>query len=73
VFTDEYRAYDQLKEHGFIRQSIMHSKKEYVAGIVHVNNCEYRSNLYKIWIRKFIGINKYNLQVYSKNISVYSQ
>ncbi len=66
IFTDEYRAYDQLEEHGFIHKRIMHSKKEYVDGIVHVNNCECRSNLYQLWIRKFMGVNKYNLQVYSK-------
>ncbi|MGI9011386.1 MAG: transposase [Nitrososphaeraceae archaeon] len=24
VFTDEYRAYDQLKEHGFVHESVIH-------------------------------------------------
>ena len=66
VFTDEYRAYDQLEEHGFIHKSVIHSQKEYANDIVHVNNCECRSNLYQLWIRKFMGVNKYNLQVYSK-------
>jgi transposase-like protein len=66
VFTDEYRAYDQLEEHGFIHKSVIHSQKEYANGIVHVNNCECRSNLYQLWIRKFMGVNKYNLRTYSK-------
>ena len=66
IFTDEYRAYDQLEEHGFIHKSVIHSQKEYANGIVHVNNCECRSNLYQLWIRKFMGVNKYNLQTYSK-------
>jgi len=66
VFTDEYRAYDQLEEHGFIHKCVTHSQKEYANGIIHVNNCECRSNLYQLWIRKFMGVNKYNLQVYSK-------
>jgi transposase-like protein len=66
VFTDEYRAYDQLEEHGFIHKSVTHSQKEYANGLVHVNNCECRSNLYQLWIRKFMGVNKYNLQTYSK-------
>ena len=66
IFTDEYRAYDQLEEHGFIHKSVIHSQKEYANGIVHVNNCECRSNLYQLWIRKFMGVNKYNLQAYSK-------
>lgn len=66
VFTDEYRAYDSLEEHGFIHKSVNHSKKEYASGIVHVNNCECRSNLYQLWIRKFMSVNKHNLQTYSK-------
>jgi len=66
VFTDEYRAYDQLEKDSFIHKSVIHSQKEYANGTVHVNNCECRSNLYQIWIRKSMGVNKYNLQVYSK-------
>jgi transposase len=66
VFTDEYRAYDSLEEHGFKHKSINHSEKEYANGIVHVNNCECRSNLYQLWIRKFMGVNKHNLETYSK-------
>jgi transposase-like protein len=38
VFTDEYRAYDSLEEHGFIHKSVKHSEKEYANGIVHMNN-----------------------------------
>ena len=37
IFTDEYRAYDSLEEHGFIHKSVNHSEKEYANGIVHVN------------------------------------
>jgi len=66
VFTDEYRAYDSLEEYGFIHKSVNHSEKEYANGIVHVNNCECRSNLYQLWIRKFMGVNKHNLETYSK-------
>jgi transposase-like protein len=66
IFTDEYRVYDQLEEHGFIHKSVNHSQKEYTNGTIHVNNCECRSNLYQLWIRKFMGVNKYNLQTYSK-------
>jgi transposase-like protein len=43
----------------------MHSQEEYANGNVHVKKHECRSNLYQIWIRKFMGINKYNLQLYS--------
>jgi transposase-like protein len=37
IFTDEYRAYDQLEEHGFVHRSVIHSQKEYANGIVHLN------------------------------------
>ena len=66
VFTDEYRAYDSLEEHGFIHKMINHSQKEYANGTIHVNNCECRSNLYQLWLRKFMGVNKHNLETYSK-------
>ncbi len=66
LFTDEYSAYNQLQEHGFIHKSVNHSEKEYANGIVHVNNCECRSNLYQLWMRKFMGVNKHNLETYSK-------
>jgi transposase-like protein len=38
VYTDEYRAYDSLEEHGFIHESVNHSEKEYANGTIHVNN-----------------------------------
>ncbi|MGD9534371.1 MAG: transposase [Candidatus Nitrosocosmicus sp.] len=66
LFTDEYRAYDSLEEHGFIHKMVNHSQKEYANDIVHVNNCECRSNLYQLWMRKFMGVNKHNLETYSK-------
>ncbi len=28
IFTNEYRAYDHLEEHGFKHKSVMHSQKE---------------------------------------------
>jgi hypothetical protein len=29
-------------------------------------NCECRSNLYQLWIAKFMGINKHNLPAYTE-------
>jgi len=66
IFIDEYRTYDKLEEHDFIHKSVIHSQKEYANGIVNVNNCEWRSNLIQIWIRKFMDVNMYHLQDYSK-------
>jgi hypothetical protein len=34
VFTDEYRAYDQLEEYGFIHKCVAHSQKEYANGTI---------------------------------------
>jgi transposase-like protein len=34
VFTDEYRAYDLLEQHGFIHKSVNHSLKVYANDIV---------------------------------------
>jgi transposase-like protein len=67
IYTDEYLPYGKLEEHGFVHEQVNHSKKEYARGDVHVNNCECRrSNLYQLWIKKFMGVNKHNLQTYSK-------
>ena len=66
IFTDEYRAYDKLEEHGLVHKSVNHSQKEYANGYIHVNNCKCEATCIRLWIRKFIGVNKYNLQIYSK-------
>jgi transposase-like protein len=46
---------------------VSHSGKEYARGEVHVNNCECRSNLCQLWMKKFMGVNRYNLQAYVKS------
>lgn len=66
VYTDDYLPYNQLKRYGFVHEHVNHSHNEYARGDIHINNCECRSNLYKLWISKFMGVNKYNLQAYSK-------
>lgn len=67
VYTDEYSAYDHLQEYGFVHECVSHSSKEYARGDVHVNNCECRSNLCQLWLKKFMGVNKHNLQAYVKS------
>ncbi|MEO9295538.1 MAG: transposase [Nitrososphaera sp.] len=68
VYTDEYRSYDPLDEHGFVHECVSHSGKEYARGDVHVNNCECsRSNLCQMWLRKFMGVNRHNMQAYMKS------
>jgi transposase-like protein len=66
VYTDEYLAYQNLKKYGFVHRQVCHSQREYTRGDVHVNNCECRSNLYQLWIAKFMGVNKHNLHTYTK-------
>lgn len=68
INTDDYAAYDSLSSYGFSHESVNHSEKEYARGDAHVNNCEGVTNLYRIWESKFMGINKNNLQAYSKTI-----
>jgi hypothetical protein len=57
-----------------MHEHVNHYQKEYARrGDIHVNNCECRSNIYQLWISKFMGINKYNPTGIFKNIPVYSQ
>ncbi len=66
VYTDDYAAYSPLKEHGFMHESVCHSGREYARDDIHVNNCECITNLFKLWLSKFMGINKFNLQLYAR-------
>ncbi len=66
IYTDEYLAYRKLNEYGFVHRHVCHSQKEYTRGTVHVNNCECRSNLFQLWLSKFMGVNRHNLQSYVK-------
>ena len=40
VYTDEFPTYDHLTFIGFNHQRINHRAKQYVRGIVHINNIE---------------------------------
>jgi transposase-like protein len=66
VYTDEYPAYQKLIEYGFEHDTVCHSIGKYARGDVHTNNCECRTNLFKYWLGKFRGVNKYNLHLYAK-------
>ncbi len=66
VYTDDYPAYEKLAEYGFDHDTVCHSVKEYARGDIHTNNCECRTNLFKLWLGKFMGVNKYNLHLYAK-------
>lgn len=65
VYTDEYGAYRRLCEYGFEHDTVCHSIREYARGCIHTNNCECRTNLFKLWLGKFMGVNKYNLHLYA--------
>jgi hypothetical protein len=74
LYTDEFAAYNELNRYGFMHEHVNHYQKEYGRrGDIHVNNCECRSNIYQLWISKFMGTNKYNPTGIFKNIPVYSQ
>jgi len=70
LFTDDFPVYDSLPLYGFGHESVNHPDKEHARGDVHVNNCEGATNLYRIWMLKLMGVNKYNLPAYSKTIEL---
>jgi hypothetical protein len=71
-----------LKQYGFVYKNkfVILKKKEYArgggGGVVYVNNCECIEATFTryIWIRKFMGVNKHNLQsyIYKEDLPVYS-
>ena len=40
VYTDEYRAYDNLGKHSYKHSTVKHSSKEFVNGMAHTNGIE---------------------------------
>ena len=64
--TDDYRSYQRMVEFGFDHHTVCHSVKEYARGDVHTNNCECRTHIFRVWLAKFMGVNKYNLNLYAK-------
>lgn len=67
MYTDDYEAYARsLPMRGYKHEFVNHSEGEYARGDTHVNNCECASNLYQMWMSKFMGVNKNNLEAYSK-------
>jgi transposase-like protein len=73
VYTDDFRPYRFLLRYGYKHRFVNHSEREYARGDVHVNNCECASNLYQIWMSKFMGVNKHNLEAYSKTFQFIHQ
>ncbi|MDR2544182.1 MAG: hypothetical protein LBD03_01305 [Methanobrevibacter sp.] len=57
MYTDEYSIYTGINKHQKINghYTVNHSKKEYVNGNVHVNNCENRHSLLRPFLRIFMG------------------
>jgi len=63
IYTDEYRMYSKLESAGYKHEMIDHSIK-YVNGNVHINNCENRHSLLRIFLQIRRGVSKHNLQSY---------
>lgn len=40
IMTDEWKVYPKLKKHGYTREAVNHSKKEWARGLVHTNTIE---------------------------------
>jgi hypothetical protein len=74
----DFRPFRFLLRYGFKHKFVNHSKKEreYARRDVHTgkNSCERWSNLCKLWIGKFMGVNKKNnLETYSKSFQWINQ
>lgn len=73
IFTDEYRAYDHLEEHGFMHKSVTHSQKEYANGTIHVNNCvNAEAKSLSVMDKKVHGCKQIQFTGIFQGISVYS-
>lgn len=53
VMSDEWRVYGRLESDGYFHQTVTHSEKEYVRGIVHTNTVE---GYFSIFKRGMIGV-----------------
>ncbi len=65
VATDEAKAFNELKEHGYSHGTVNHRKKEYVRGPVHTNTIEaFWANLKRGIQGTHIWVSKKHLQKY---------
>ena len=65
IYTDEYRAYQDLPEHGYQHDTVEHGRDEYVRGDVHTNTIEGYWSRVKNSIRgTHIHVSKKHMQKY---------
>lgn len=61
-YTDEWKSYNFLMN----RKMVIHSKKQYSIGNIHINTAEGLHNLFRIFMSVHMGVNKKNLEKYIK-------
>jgi hypothetical protein len=66
LYTDEYTIYSNINEHKKIKNhlTVNHSQKEYAKGKIHVNTCENRYSLLRLFFKMFRGVSKKYLKGY---------
>jgi transposase-like protein len=64
VYTDYFASYSGLSAAGYRHETVNHSAGEYVKGEAHVNGCEKRGSLIRVWLACHRGVCKDNLRVY---------
>lgn len=62
VYTDAFTSYSVLDELGYRHVEVNHSAGEYVKGEAHVNGCENRGSLFRVWFACHRGVCKDNLK-----------
>lgn len=63
VYTDEFASYNCISNK-YQRESVNHSKGEWVKEEVHTNNCENRASLLRPWLALKRGISKFYIENY---------
>jgi len=64
IYTDSFPSYNVLQGMGYRHEYVNHSMGEYARGEVHINNCENRASLLRLWLSAHRGISKDNLDAY---------
>jgi len=64
IYTDNFKSYLGLSRLGYMHEYINHSEGEWVRGGCHINNCENRASILRLWLSIHRGICKDNLKLY---------
>jgi transposase-like protein len=64
IYTDNFPSYSILQNMGYRHEYVNHLLGEYARREVHINNCENRASILRLWPSTHRGISKDNLDTY---------